>query len=61
VPVEAEFAEEHHTGSIKVSTRQLDREFHPGPDLLFERAVVSHAVSLAATLPRALIAWLSGD
>ena len=35
--------------------------FHPGPDLLFERAAVSHAVSLAATLPRALIAWLSGD
>ena len=35
--------------------------FHPGPDLLLERAVVSHAMSLAATLPRALIAWLSGD
>jgi hypothetical protein len=34
---------------------------HPGPDLLLERAVVSHAMSLAATLPRALIAWLSGD
>jgi hypothetical protein len=35
--------------------------FHPAPDLLLERAVVSHAMSLAATLPRALIAWLSGD
>jgi hypothetical protein len=35
--------------------------FYPGPDLLLERAVVSHAMSLAATLPRALIAWLSGD
>jgi len=34
---------------------------HPGPDLLLERAVVSHAMSLTATLPRALIAWLSGD
>ena len=34
---------------------------HPGPDLLLERAVVSHAMSLAAMLPRALIAWLSGD
>ena len=34
---------------------------HPDPDLLLERAVVSHAMSLAATLPRALVAWLSGD
>jgi hypothetical protein len=34
---------------------------HPGPDPLLERTVVSHAMSLAATLPRALIAWLSGD
>ena len=34
---------------------------HPGPDLLLERAVVSHAMSLAAMLPRALLAWLSGD
>jgi hypothetical protein len=34
---------------------------HPGPDLLLERAVVSHAMSLTATLPRALIAWLSDD
>jgi hypothetical protein len=25
------------------------------------RAVVSHAMSLAATLPRALVAWLSDD
>jgi len=29
--------------------------------VLLERAVVSHALSLAAMLPRALIAWLSGD
>jgi Domain of unknown function (DUF1707) len=29
--------------------------------LLLERAVVSHAMPLVATLPRALIAWLSGD
>jgi hypothetical protein len=35
--------------------------FHPGPDLLLERAVVSHAMSFAAMPPRALIAWLSGD
>jgi hypothetical protein len=35
--------------------------FHPGPKLLLERAVVSHAMSLAATRPRALVAWLSGD
>ena len=34
---------------------------HPGPDLLLERAVVSRAMSLAAMLVRALIAWLSGD
>src|SRR5580693_1040254 len=34
---------------------------HPGPDLLLERAVVSHAMSLAAMPPRAPIAWLSGD
>ena len=34
---------------------------HPRPDLLLERAVVSHAMSLAAMLPRAPIAWLSGD
>src|SRR5947209_4377358 len=34
---------------------------HPGPDLLLERAVVSHAMFLTATLPRALIAWLSSD
>ena len=34
---------------------------HLRPDLLLERAVVSHAMSLTATLPRALIAWLSGD
>jgi hypothetical protein len=34
---------------------------HPGPDLVLERVVVSHAMSLAATLARALIAWLSGD
>jgi hypothetical protein len=37
------------------------RLFHPSPDLLLERAVASHVMSLAATLPRAVIAWLSGD
>jgi hypothetical protein len=31
---------------------------HPGADLVLECAVVSHAMSLAAMLPRALIAWL---
>src|ERR1700722_10042089 len=30
---------------------------HPGPDLLLERTVVSHAMSLAAMLPPALIPW----
>ncbi len=34
---------------------------HPGPDLLLERAVVSHAMSSAAMLPRAPIAWLGRD
>jgi len=34
---------------------------HPGPDLLLERAVVSHAMSFAAMQPRALIAWLGSD
>jgi hypothetical protein len=29
---------------------------HPDLDLLLERAVVSHAMSLTPTLPRALIA-----
>ena len=31
---------------------------HPGTDLVLKCAVVSHAMSLAAMLPRALIAWL---
>ena len=34
---------------------------HPGPDLLLERADLSHAKSLAAILSRALITWLSGN
>jgi ABC-2 type transport system ATP-binding protein len=34
---------------------------HPRPDLLLERAVVSHAMSLTATLSRAPVAWLNGD
>jgi hypothetical protein len=31
---------------------------HSGADLVLKCAVVSHAMSLAAMLPRALIAWL---